>query len=57
MNKRKLRRMVQVKEFWRRFTKNKTAVLGLSIMIFILLIVIFADVIVPYSKCIEQAGA
>ena len=49
--------MVQVKEFWRRFTKNKTAVLGLSIMIFILLIVIFADVIVPYSKCIEQAGA
>ena len=57
MNKRKLRRMVQVKEFWRRFTKNKTAVLGLSIMIFILLIVIFAHVIVPYSKCIEQAGA
>ena len=57
MNKRKLRRMVQVKEFWRRFTKNKTAVLGLSIMILILLIVIFADVIVPYSKCIEQAGA
>ena len=57
MNKRKLRRMVQVKEFWRRFTKHKTAVLGLSIMIFILLIVIFADVIVPYSKCIEQAGA
>ena len=57
MNKRKLRRMVQVKEFWRRFTKNKTAVLGLSIMIFILLIVICADVIVPYSKCIEQAGA
>ena len=57
MNKRKSRRMVQVKEFWRRFTKNKTAVLGLSIMIFILLIVIFADVIVPYSKCIEQAGA
>ena len=57
MNKRKLRRMVQVKEFWRRFTTNKTAVLGLSIMIFILLIVIFADVIVPYSKCIEQAGA
>jgi peptide/nickel transport system permease protein len=49
--------MVQVKEFWRRFTKNKTAVLGLCIMIFILLIVIFADVIVPYSRCIEQAGA
>ena len=57
MNKRKSRRMVQVKEFWRRFTKNKTAVLGLCIMIFILLIVIFADVIVPYSRCIEQAGA
>jgi len=57
VNKRKSRRMVQVKEFWRRFTKNKTAVLGLCIMIFILLIVIFADVIVPYSRCIEQAGA
>lgn len=43
-------------EFWRRFRKNKTAVIGLIIMAFIIGIAIFADLIVPYSKCIEQVG-
>ena len=49
--------MASVKEFWRRFIKNKTALAGFVILCFILFIVIFADVIVPYSKCIEQAGS
>lgn len=53
----KSRRFAQVKEFWRRFRKNKTAVLGLSILIIIVGTAIFADLIVPYDKCIEQVGA
>ena len=47
----------QAKEIWRRYRKNKAAVLGLVILIFILGIALFADLIVPYSKCIEQVGA
>ena len=43
-------------EIWYRFRKNKAAMIGLVILIFILLIVIFADLIVPYSKCIDQVG-
>ena len=55
--KAKKRKQSQLPEYWRRFKKNKAAVIGLVIMVFILLIVIFADAIVPYSKCIEQVGA
>ncbi len=51
------RKNSQLKEIWRRFRKNKAAVLGLVIMIFIIGIALFADLIVPYSKCIEQVGA
>lgn len=40
-------------EFWRRFRKNRTAVVGLCIMVFIIGIALFADLIVPYSKCID----
>jgi len=47
----------QLPEYWRRFRKNKAAVIGLAIMAVILLIVIFADVIVPYDKCLAQNGA
>lgn len=47
----------QLKEIWRRYRKNKAAVLGLVILVFILGIALFADLIVPYSKCIEQVGA
>lgn len=55
--KRKSRRIAGIREFWRRFTKNKTALIGFVILCFILFIAIFADLIVPYSKCIEQVGA
>ena len=52
----KSRKHAQLAEFWRRYRKNKTAVLGLVILIVIIGTAIFADVIVPYSKCIEQVG-
>lgn len=47
----------QLPEIWRRYRKNKAAVLGLVILVLILGMAIFADLIVPYSKCIEQVGA
>ena len=53
----KSRKHAQLAEFWRRFRKNKTAVLGLVILIIILSMALFADLIVPYSKCIDQVGA
>ena len=39
---------------WRRFKKNKSAVLGLIIFILFILCLICADLIVPYNKAIEQ---
>lgn len=57
MNRRRSRNLAQLAEFWRRFRKNKTALIGLAIMALILFIVIFADVIVPYSKCITQVSS
>lgn len=47
----------QLKEIARRYRKNKAAMLGLVILLLILGIALFADVIVPYSRCIEQVGA
>lgn len=53
----KRRNHAQFSEFWRRYRKNRTAVIGLCILVVIVLMAIFADVIVPYSRCIEQVGA
>ena len=47
----------QVKEIWRRLKKNKSAMVGLTILVIFALLAIFADVIVPYEKAIEQNGA
>ncbi len=44
----------QLPEMWRRLKKNKTAMLGLAIIVIILLAAIFADLIVPYSLAVEQ---
>lgn len=44
-------------EIWWRYKKNKAAMIGLFIMVFIIILAVFADVITPYSKCIEQVGA
>ena len=46
----------QMKEIWRRFKKNKTAMLGLYILIITILVAIFADLITPYQKAILQVG-
>lgn len=51
------KRNSQLPEIWRRYKKNKAAMAGLVILIFIILIAVFADVIVPYEKCIEQVGS
>lgn len=47
----------QAKEIWRRFRGNRTAVIGLVILIVIVGMAIFADLIIPYSRCIEQFGS
>lgn len=47
----------QLAEIWRRYKKNKAAMVGLVILGIILFLAIFADLIVPYSKCIEQVGS
>lgn len=47
----------QLKEIWRRFKKNKSAMVGLVVLLLFALIAIFANLIVPYEKAIEQNGA
>ena len=47
MNRRK--KHAQLSEFWRRFRKNKAAVLGLVLLVLIIGMAVFADLIVPYS--------
>jgi len=49
-----MRRFARFKEVWRRFYKNKLAVLGLCIFVVILLTAIFASVFVPYEKALVQ---
>ncbi len=51
------KRTSQLSEVWRRFRKNRAAMVGLIILLIILFFTIFADLIVPYSKCIDQVGA
>ena len=53
----KSRKHAQLSEFWRRYKKNKTAVMGLILLVMIVGMALFADLIVPYEKCIEQVGA
>ena len=57
MNKKTSKKNSQVKEIWRRFKKSETAMLGLVLLVFILLIAIFADLIVPYQEAITQDPA
>ena len=47
----------QLKEVWRRFRKNKSAMVGLIILILFALCAIFADLIVPYERGIDQDGS
>lgn len=44
----------QLKGIWKRFCKNKLAVLGLVIFLIVLLTAIFAGLFVPYEAALEQ---
>lgn len=50
----RIKKKSQAGDIWRRFLKNKTAVLGLVIFAAIMLAAIFADFIVSYDKGITQ---
>lgn len=47
----------QIKEIWRRFKKSKGAVIGLVMLVIILLTLICADFIAPYSMATKQSLA
>lgn len=57
MNNSHSRTREQFAEFWRRFRKNKSAVAGLFILVLLVGMALFADLIVPYARCVEQVGA
>ncbi len=57
MNNSHSRTREQFAEFWRRFRKNKSAVAGLLILVLLVGMALFADLIVPYARCVEQVGA
>ncbi len=48
-DKKKERRFMRLKEFWRRLKKSKMAMFGLVILSLLVVIAIFASVIAPYS--------
>lgn len=50
----RVKKKSQAKDIWRRFKKNKTAILGLIIFTIIILVVILADVIVPNEVAMKQ---
>lgn len=57
MTEKKRRKSHPYREIWRRYKKNKAAIIGLVILIVIILIALGADLIVPYEKVISQSGA
>ena len=53
--RRQSRALVRLKEIWRRFCKNRIALAGFIVLMCILLVVVFADVIVPYEMAEKTA--
>lgn len=51
------RQFAKLKEIWRRYKKNKAALIGLIILIIILLFALFGSVIIPYESVIKQDSA
>lgn len=43
----------QVSEIWRRLRKSRSAVLGLVIFVFFLLLAIFGEALIPYAKSLD----
>lgn len=57
-NKKKSSRAgTHLKEIWRRFCKNKLALVGLIVFMFIVLVALFADWIVPYEAATNMNSA
>ena len=55
MNRKKWRkRWKNAKELWRRFSKNRTAVVGLCMVAVFVFLAIFADLLVPYKVAITN---
>ena len=52
--KKQTRTWARLKEVWRRFKKNKLAMVGLIMFMIILLVAIFAEQIVPYKEAITM---
>lgn len=50
----KAKKESHTKELWRRSRKNRSAMAGLVILTFFILVALFADWIAPYEKAIEQ---
>jgi peptide/nickel transport system permease protein len=46
----KFKKQGQMKEFWRRYKKNKLAMFGLIVMSFLVLLILTADFVAPYSS-------
>ncbi|OYU43717.1 MAG: dipeptide ABC transporter permease DppC, partial [Burkholderiales bacterium PBB4] len=46
-----------LKDFWRYFSANKGAIAGLVIVVFVLLVAIFADVLAPYPPSVTDSTA
>lgn len=44
----------QLKEIWRRFRKNKTAMIGLAVLVVLLALTLGAELIIPYEAGIQQ---
>lgn len=44
----------QIKEIWRRLKKDKLAMFGLSVVVVMILLAIFADLIIPYEAGIKM---
>lgn len=43
-----------LKEVWRRLKKNKPAILGLFVFLIVCFVAVFGELIVPYSKALDQ---
>lgn len=56
-SRKKSKKNSQLKEVWRRYKKNKSAMVGLIILLLFAIVAICADLVVPYEKAIEQNGA
>ncbi len=55
MSKKKWKKRIKsFKEIWRRFTKNKAAIVGMCIVIVFVFCAVFADLLIPYEKAITQ---